>query len=234
MGKSKDLLVSTIADLHASGAYSDLKIVCGSDTYNVHKAIICPQSKFFRAACRPDAFQEGKTGIVTIPFNPGRDTSTMEAPIKPNEFDWDLDVEDASVVKLMIHYFYHHEYPSETYTEIKDVDMTARNLSKGVLVVHSKMYAMGEKYQVPALKALAERKFDKCWSKTNAGFCTAIVIAFMSTSEMDQGLRKKIVGMINIRTSVTTVRSKILDDTIRQIPELVYALYRKLLEERKK
>jgi hypothetical protein len=158
----------------------------------------------------------------------------MKAPIKPNEFDWDLDVEDASAVKLMIHYFYHHEYPSESYTEIKDVEMTARNLSKGVLVVHAKMYAMGEKYQVPALKALAKRKFGECWSKTNAGFCTAIVIAFMGTSEMDQGLRNEIVGMIHIGTSVSPMSSEILDGTIKQIPELVYALYQQLLKERKK
>jgi hypothetical protein len=96
-----------------SGAYSDFKIICGSDTYNVHKAIICPQSGFFRAACRPDTFQEGRSGIVTLPFNSGRDMDALKAPIKADEFDWDLDVEDTSAVKLMIHYFYHHDYPWE-------------------------------------------------------------------------------------------------------------------------
>jgi hypothetical protein len=145
----------------------------------------------------------------------------LEAPIKPNDFDWDLDIEDTSVVKLMIHYFYHHDYSSKLYTKLEDVSLSAEDLSKGVLVVHSKMCAMGEKYQIPALKALAKRKFEKCWDMTNAGFCTAIVIAFMSTSEKGQGLRNMIVDLIHARTLLACVSSVILDDTVKQIPELV-------------
>jgi hypothetical protein len=87
-----------------------LKIVCGSDTYNVHKATICPQSEFFRAACRPDAFQEGQTGVITLPSNPGRNMDDLKVALKVDEFDWDLDVEDTLTVKHMIHYFYHHDY----------------------------------------------------------------------------------------------------------------------------
>jgi hypothetical protein len=207
-----------------------LKIVCGSETYNVHKAIICPQSEFFRAACRPDAFQEGKTGVVRLPFNPGRDMAALNAPIKPDEFDWDLDVEDASAIKLMIHYFYHHDYPSETLTYSNHNSMVAEILAKGVLTVHSKMYAMGEKYQVSGLKALAVRKFRLNWSKTCAGFSTAIVIAFMSTPEADQGLREVIVGKLCSAPGIA--KAQMMDDTIKQIPELVYALYRKLLEKK--
>ncbi|CAD0107966.1 unnamed protein product [Aureobasidium uvarum] len=90
---SKDTFLETIANLSESGAYSDFKIVCGVDTYNVHRAIICPQSDFFRAACRPDTFQEGHTGVLTLPANAGRDTDAMKIPLTPDEVDWDLDVE---------------------------------------------------------------------------------------------------------------------------------------------
>lgn len=34
-----------------SPKYSDLTITCGSDKYLLHRAIICPRSKFFDKAC---------------------------------------------------------------------------------------------------------------------------------------------------------------------------------------
>lgn len=37
-------------DLFLSGDYSDIKIICRSVHFNVHQAIICPQSDFFSAA----------------------------------------------------------------------------------------------------------------------------------------------------------------------------------------
>jgi hypothetical protein len=223
----RHLLASTISDLHKSGAYSDFKIVCGSDTYNVHKNIICPQSEFFRAACRPDTFQEGKTRVVTLPSNPGRDMDALQAAIKANEFDWDSDVEDTTAVKLMIHYFYHHDYPSYLPTHAGHADLTADNVAKCVLAVHSKMYAMGDKYQIPGLKALAARNFRPCWLKTFAGLNTAIVIAFMSTPETDQALRMEIVDELGKHMCIA--KNDVVDKTIKELPELVYALYRNIL-----
>jgi hypothetical protein len=212
--------------LHASGAYFDLKIVCGPDTYNVHKNIICPQSEFLHAACRPDALQEGKTGVITLPFNPGRN---MDA-LKVGEFDWDLDVEDTSTVKHMIHYFYHHDCPSKLPTHMGHNKLAEENVTKGVLAIHFKMYAIRDKYQIPGLKALAVQRFKTCWKTTSGGFATAIVIAFMSTSEVDQELRQAIVDMFDQR--IWMAGDTALDDTIKQIPELVYALFRKLLKKR--
>jgi hypothetical protein len=150
----------------------------------------------------------------------------LKAPIKADEFDWDLDV---SAVKLMIHYFYHHDYPWELPTHIGHDKLTTENVSKGAFTVHSKMYAMGEKYQVPGLKALAIKKFELCWAKTGAGLNTAIVIAFMSTPETDQGLRKDIVDTLSNNPSIP--KHQVVDQTIKEIPELVYALYRKVLEK---
>ena len=41
-----------------SGDYSDLTIVCGKSEFKVHRAIVCPQSGFFRAACN-EGFKVG-------------------------------------------------------------------------------------------------------------------------------------------------------------------------------
>src|SRR5947207_15393716 len=37
-----------------SGKYSDLTLTCGDDEYRVHRAIVCPHSAFFEAACGGD------------------------------------------------------------------------------------------------------------------------------------------------------------------------------------
>ncbi|KAH0146209.1 hypothetical protein KCU67_g12324, partial [Aureobasidium melanogenum] len=127
-------LASMLGRLHANGAYSDLKIVCGSDTYLVHKAIVCPQSDFFRAACRPDTFAEGKTGVINISASSGRPNAFYDQPFNAEEFDWDLDVETTESVKLMIHYFYHHDYLERETAKIQYYSDKCRN---GMLAEHS-------------------------------------------------------------------------------------------------
>ena len=41
---------SFLKDLLLSGEYSDMKIVTNGFTFNVHRAIVCSQSDFFKAA----------------------------------------------------------------------------------------------------------------------------------------------------------------------------------------
>ncbi|KLP07984.1 uncharacterized protein LW94_10712 [Fusarium fujikuroi] len=55
-----------LADLLKTGDYSDLTISCGKDRYPVHKAIICPRSHFFKAAC-DGKFKEAQTGTINLP-----------------------------------------------------------------------------------------------------------------------------------------------------------------------
>jgi hypothetical protein len=49
-GTTRLISVHILSSLLISGNYSDLVVTCGSDTYNVHKAIVCSQSTFFRTA----------------------------------------------------------------------------------------------------------------------------------------------------------------------------------------
>ncbi|CAD0040833.1 unnamed protein product [Aureobasidium pullulans] len=231
-GASKDQLVATIAKLHESGAYSDLKIVCGSETYNVHKAIICPQSTFFKAACRPNAFQEGRTGVIEIPATAGRNVAFCQKPIIVENFDWDLDVETTTAVKLMIHYFYHHDF-FEDRREYSSTTLnlcSTENLTQGTLAEHARMYAMGEKYGVPGLKALAVAKFLAVIPRTNAGLTAAIMIAYSTTPESDQGLRNAMIeSLYCYRKAFVEVDE--IQTVISKLPDLSYGLYRKMLKE---
>jgi len=128
----------------------------------------------------------------------------------------------------MIHYFYHHDYPSKFATDHDHNALTAENTAQGVLAVHSKMYAMGEKYQIPGLKALAVRKYGSGWLSTSAGFNTAIVIAYMSTPETDRHLREVIVDILS--RDKWLAKRDVVCQTVKEIPELLYDLYRRLMD----
>jgi hypothetical protein len=199
--------------------------VCGSDTYLVHKAIICSQSDFFKAACRPDTFQEGSTNIINITASSGRDKAE-DTYITSEAFDWDLDVETTASVNLMIHYFYHHDYLEQ---ETVQTDMGV--LPKGLLDEHSRMYAMGEKYGISGLKALALAKFGshgrRCISACSVN--TATVIAFNSTPESDKRLREEVLRFLDVYRHAWQKVVEI-QKMISSMPEIAYGLYCKSVE----
>ncbi|RYO70402.1 hypothetical protein AA0113_g3234 [Alternaria arborescens] len=68
-----------------SGAYSDLTIACGSDTYKVHKVIICGRADFFARTLNFGG-KESESGVV------------------------DLPEDEPTIVKLLIQYLYEGEY----------------------------------------------------------------------------------------------------------------------------
>ena len=44
-------LTSSLSGIFKSSEYSDMTIRCGSEEFKVHRAIVCPRSTFFSAAC---------------------------------------------------------------------------------------------------------------------------------------------------------------------------------------
>ncbi|KAG9185993.1 hypothetical protein G6011_02549 [Alternaria panax] len=75
--------------LLSSGDYSDLIITCGPDTYNVHKAIVCAQSSFFKKAEKFLMGKEAAEGRINLPED------------------------DPRAVKLLVQFFYEGEYHPE-------------------------------------------------------------------------------------------------------------------------
>ncbi|KAF1978712.1 hypothetical protein BU23DRAFT_563623 [Bimuria novae-zelandiae CBS 107.79] len=78
-----------------SGDYSDLTITCNGKLWKVHKALVCTQSDFFKAAVQFGGKEETNQGII------------------------DLPEDDPVVVGYMIQYLYgpNYELPSESATE---------------------------------------------------------------------------------------------------------------------
>ncbi|QDS69513.1 hypothetical protein FKW77_007309 [Venturia effusa] len=65
--KNQEHLLASIAGLRTNDEYADVTITCKGTAVHVHKATICPQSLFFRNACKKDSFMEGKTGVIDLP-----------------------------------------------------------------------------------------------------------------------------------------------------------------------
>jgi hypothetical protein len=80
--------------LFKSEEFSDFTIKCGPYEFKVHKAVICAQSEYFKAACRSNSFKEGDAKLITL------DTSDEDDP----------SCDDPEAVKRMIHFFYHLDY----------------------------------------------------------------------------------------------------------------------------
>ncbi|KAL2158848.1 hypothetical protein VTH06DRAFT_4040 [Thermothelomyces fergusii] len=191
----EELLLS-LHRLFEERTYSDLTIICGDHEFNVHKAVICPRSSFFAKAC-DSLFQEGSTGVVSLPDD------------------------DPQIVKLMLHYLYHLDYPRQpgatqgritvSKAEIPDSlkytgiviarnDRVPKSFEEPNLSIHAKLYALAEKYDMQTLKTLALEKFKEevkfHWNTDD--FVRAAEEAYTSTLESDRGLRNVVVDAISV------------------------------------
>ena len=52
-------------ELLKTGQYSDLTLTCGNTTFRVHKAVVCPKCKFFKA-CLKGGFVEATTSDIKM------------------------------------------------------------------------------------------------------------------------------------------------------------------------
>ncbi|KAF1937280.1 hypothetical protein EJ02DRAFT_412596 [Clathrospora elynae] len=133
----------------ASGNYSDLIVTCGSDTYNVHKMIVCSRCDFFARAMKFSVGKESQDGIIELPMD------------------------DPATVKLLMQYLYECEYdpilppgsdlqvhaaPGKVKKDKKSAKIKCTGLAYQ-LMTHSRMYEIGDKYDVVGLKALSKEKF---------------------------------------------------------------------------
>ncbi|KAI1495165.1 BTB/POZ protein [Biscogniauxia mediterranea] len=188
-------VLRSLRTLYCDKEYSDFTISYGTQSQRVHKAIICPRSKFFAAACKAEKFKEGHTGTVG------------------------LHSDDPRIVEMMIYYFYHLDYnvdsptsqangSSSTSTDANNT--TQPNGKKGNrstkqasnspstpnIVTHVRVYSLAEKYLVEGLKRIACDKFKaevaRQWSSQD--FLDAVREAYTSTIESDRGLRDVITS----------------------------------------
>ncbi|KAL2274805.1 hypothetical protein FJTKL_02709 [Diaporthe vaccinii] len=65
MEVAEDCRVVNLSSLLTSGKFSDLRLVCESREFSVHKAILCSQSRVFNSACEGN-FEESRSNVIKI------------------------------------------------------------------------------------------------------------------------------------------------------------------------
>ncbi|KAF5989214.1 speckle-type POZ [Fusarium coicis] len=208
-----EMLGKSLFKLYETEMYSDLKIACGWDIHKVHKAIICPRSTFFTAACNGN-FKEGLESMINLPdddptvvremiyylynldlvgyeFIPA-DGNFIEEDLSDTEYD------DQTMRRLQRQ---HHRFVEHGFVGKRRVKGLVPKLGVHIgppknLPLFAKVYAIGEKYGIPGLKAIALSKFEtlaKAYANTN-DFRIAAEEVYTSTIDQDRGMRDIVVN----------------------------------------
>ncbi|RKK27001.1 hypothetical protein BFJ66_g16860 [Fusarium oxysporum f. sp. cepae] len=197
-----------------TGLYSDLKITCCNKQYQVHKAIICPRSCFFRSACE-NHFQESQSNVINLPED------------------------DPEAVDSMIYYIYNGYYPKmDPGTQGISKDRLAAagwkletfgeftgGLQVKFLVLHAKVYALAEKYDVLGLKEMAQRCFriiSNCGGCCSKEFAQACEFVYTTTIDSDRGLRDVVVQ--SLHEHPRALDEEHIRSAMRLLPDLPYDL----------
>ncbi|KAL2216846.1 BTB/POZ protein [Thermoascus aurantiacus ATCC 26904] len=134
-------------DLFLGAKYPDMIISCGGHEFNVHRAIICPQSSFFEAAVNGN-FSEAQSMKIILPED---DPETIERVLsflytqeyKEVGHTMDLGLESASAEKRRV---------SDDYSDGVD-DQALQSVYNNIRV-----YVAADKFDITPLKNMAIRR----------------------------------------------------------------------------
>ncbi|KAF7114985.1 hypothetical protein CNMCM5793_000755 [Aspergillus hiratsukae] len=183
--------------------YSDLTIFCDGEDFPAHRNIVCPQSKYFEAAC-DGRFKEGDGKIRLDGHNPTLVKKTLEF-LYTGDYTYEDPLND-SLSKAEIELFSQNEAESMA------------NLRTGEAYFHAQMYAQGDYFQIDALKSKAKQRFEDSFMMDpfdGDSFTSAVIEVYTSTAENDRGLRDPLVQLtINKLYVLRASRNLILDDNL--------------------
>ncbi|PWI64994.1 hypothetical protein PCL_08353 [Purpureocillium lilacinum] len=204
-------LLASLRELFTSGARHDLIIVAGKD-YRVHSSIVCGRSEPLRRACNNDPAKapNGDPGLTKVTLH--------------------LSEDDPYAVDCMLQYFYHLSYTIPPSALEGSGDRTATiadslQLANSVLVVHARVYAIAEKYEIQGLKILAGANFTSAagqrWNTDD--FLAAAYEVFESTDDTDHGLRDVVVSVFRSHKN-QLLRKEQAENLLMDLPALTVEL----------
>ncbi|KAF5709420.1 speckle-type POZ [Fusarium mundagurra] len=203
-----EMLGKSLFKLYETEMYSDLIITCGWDVHKVHKAIICPRSSFFTAACSGN-FKEGLESRINLPD----DDPTVVREMLYYLYNLDLvgyefipedgnfieeELSDTEYENAMIRRLAGHRFVGNRRVKGLVPKLGARIGPPANLTLFAKVYALGEKYGIPGLKTIALSKFEtlaKAYAQTE-DFRLAVHEVYTSTIDQDRGLRDVVVSTV--------------------------------------
>ena len=176
-----------IQSLLNSEKYSDLTITTQNRSFQVHKAIVCTQSKVL-AAMSDSGFKGSSTAILP------------------------LDHDDPATIERMVTFLYTGGYDQGSpVITVKDAELFVGPIPAANALV----YSIADKYEIEDLKALAKVKFETfafaAWDCKD--FPAIVAQVFDTTPESDLGLRD-VVSLICAKHVDEVLTSEVWSDLL--------------------
>lgn len=94
------------------------------------------------------------------------------------------------------------------------------------LLLHTRVYSLAEKYDIPSLKALAQRKFEMAMAcyYDSSEFAEAIEEVYCSTIDSDRGLRDVVLQAFRSHPALATTQD--VYGVIKETPTLAFELFK--------
>lgn len=181
---------SPFAGLFDTGLYSDLVLECEGRQFKVHKALVCPQSPVLTAQMR-DQWQEAQSGVIRV-----------------DEFD-------AGTMLRFLQFLYKKDYPTAALGDSSEGDSECAERNR-VLLVHARVVAAADNYQVDVLKEMAAERFravDLIWA--SKGFGSVVSTVYSILAPQDRTLKAPVVAMIQEHWASLKSDSQFMEDLAR-------------------
>ncbi|EFR02111.1 hypothetical protein MGYG_05113 [Nannizzia gypsea CBS 118893] len=190
----------TMKALLRDGSYSDMTITCNGFIFKTHRAIVCTQSQFFKAALDGD-FKEATLRTVDLPDDDHQTIQRVisflylqEYPESNNSVFWNL----RTIV------------PSSTTGSTNDDEKKTKTANEGSNNV--RVYVAADKFGIPLLKTLAAKNFTR-WVETNwksTEFPTVVEEVMATVPPHDLTLRNILADIISKNLKWFAVRPDFL------------------------
>lgn len=184
--------------------------MCGEHCYNVHRLVVSVQSGYFKRLCE-GGFKEATERKVTLHEDP------------------------PYAVKLMVDWFYNFDYIDVP----NSAETTDSGVEKWALEVHSTMFTLADKYDIPNLKAYALARAqrvstrccaDKWLARRSQNMLAGTLHAFQNAPPTDDRLCKALLAgwVANDKRLLRHTDKEALESAMAETPNFASALVAEL------
>ncbi|KAG7002068.1 hypothetical protein G7Y79_00029g063640 [Physcia stellaris] len=177
---------------------ADLTLTCGDRVWNVHQAILCPQSGFFRAACK-EGFKVNQRNLMIRMLEKFQESQTKMISLVEDE---PIDIW-AMLLCVYVGFYsglYHRTIDQDSNIHVS-LGLSSYEDPHRILFGAVKLYTLGDKYDIPVMRkgacAFLERYLESAMENTKEDneehspldFATVYRVICNITPTNDKGLR---------------------------------------------